>query len=287
MGLPVTELMKKLLFCSIRLKYLELISNKLARISNTVNDEIRKRTAGYVAIPDIHNFDRTEKLKICVLEEKTPWADRVCETSGIPGMITKEECQYYSYIGQFYSGKGEVVELGPWLGNSTLHILKGLEDNPNWTGRKLHVYDDFVWRDWMNKWVTPEERLEVHQDFSALFDKYASKISSSIIKKKNKIVKYDGNDDVPDIIWSGRPVEIIYVDCGRTFEVNDAWFKIFSGSFIPDTTLVIMQDWRLHREIPYKWYNQTKQFTDSKGAGLQLIHELCNGGIATFLYRGR
>jgi hypothetical protein len=42
----------------------------------------------------------------------------------------------------------------------------------------------------------------------------------------------------------------------------------------------------VHKEIPVKWYNQTKQFTDSKGASLELVHELCHGGIATFLYRG-
>lgn len=46
-----------------------------------------------------------------------------------------------------------------------------------------------------------------------------------------------------------------------------------------------MQDWRLHRERPRKWYNQTKDFTD-KNPSLELIHEIKDGGIATFLYRG-
>ena len=48
----------------------------------------------------------------------------------------------------------------------------------------------------------------------------------------------------------------------------------------------MMQDWRLHREVPVQWYNQTKQFTDSKGNQIELIHELTNGGLATFLFRG-
>jgi hypothetical protein len=48
-----------------------------------------------------------------------------------------------------------------------------------------------------------------------------------------------------------------------------------------------MQDWRLWREIPEKWFNQTKQFTDSKSHLMEEIHEVSDGGIATFLYKGK
>jgi hypothetical protein len=291
MDLHVTEFINKLLFRRAGLKHLELIGNKLARMSNTVNDEIRKRTAGSVAIPVIHNFDRTEKLSICILEEKTPWADQVCERSDTPGMILEEECKYYSYIGQFYSGKGEVVELGPWLGNSTLHILKGLESNPNWANRKLHVYDDFVWRSsWMDKWILNETMLPFkpnnHENFYPLFVHFTTQMRDHILAYKRKIDDYDGNEKISKLEWDKGPIEILYVDCGRTFSVNEAWFNIFSHAFIPGVTLLIMQDWRTHREVPLKWYNQIKQFTDSKGTQLTLIHELGDGGIATFLYRG-
>ena len=202
-------------------------------------------------------------------------------------MISRETCQYYSYIGQFYSGKGEVVELGPWLGRSTFYILQGLISNPNFSDKKLHVYDDFVWRTfYMDDKVSEEERLDNFQDFMHMFEKYTVAFKDHIKAEKRKVTTYPENEDVPQLVWSGDPVEFIYVDCGRTYEVNEAWYKIFSGSFIPDTTLIIMEDWRTYRDVPVKWYNQTVQFTESRGSALELIHELKGGGVATFLFRG-
>jgi hypothetical protein len=79
---------------------------------------------------------------------------------------------------------------------------------------------------------------------------------------------------------------MMFVDCGRLFQTNNAWYRILSPSFIPDVTLIAMQDWRLQFEVPAYWENQTKNFTDSKGSALQLVHELKKGTTATFLYRG-
>lgn len=79
---------------------------------------------------------------------------------------------------------------------------------------------------------------------------------------------------------------MMFIDCGRTYEANQAWYAAFSSSFIPGGTLLVMQDWRLHRELPFKWYNQTLNFTEAKGEALLLIHELRDGGVGTFLFRG-
>lgn len=68
-------------------------------------------------------------------------------------------------------------------------------------------------------------------------------------------------------------------------QVNDAWWGIFSGSFIPDETLIAMQDWQLYKQQPARPYNQTKLFTDSKGSSLELVHELLDGALASFIYR--
>src|SRR5439155_13855185 len=97
------------------------------------------------------------------------WARIPLEDCDIPGMISREERRYYQYIGKFYSGQGEIVELGPWLGCSTFYILSGLAKNPNFAAKHLHVYDDFVWRaSWMNDKVGESERLANHQDFQFL-----------------------------------------------------------------------------------------------------------------------
>ena len=45
-------------------------------------------------------------------------------------------------------------------------------------------------------------------------------------------------------------------------------------------------DWQLYKEEPPQWYNQTKEFTDAKGGSLELLHELEDGNVGTFLYHG-
>jgi hypothetical protein len=96
----------------------------------------------------------------------------------------------------------------------------------------------------------------------------------------------NGNQKLPQIEWSGAPIEIMYVDCGRTSQVNEAWYRVFSPSLIPDISLLIMQDWRTHRERPRLSYNETYWFTAAHPE-LEIVHEVKDGGIATFLYRGK
>ena len=69
-----------------------------------------------------------------------------------------------------------------------------------------------------------------------------------------------------------------------TLQANNGWFEIFSKSFIPDVTLLVMQDWGVHRERPRQSYNQTLLFTNAHPE-MKLVHELRWGNIATFLYR--
>ena len=62
-------------------------------------------------------------------EDPSPWTQqaRISDAIAKPGMISEEEGQYYEYIGGFYRGHGEAIELGPWLGKSTRHIIRGLD----------------------------------------------------------------------------------------------------------------------------------------------------------------
>lgn len=258
----------------------------LDRISLAVEDRLRRVRAHRAALPTI-TAPGGEALNAQIMESNPPWQGEDVADVAIPGMITPEECRYYRYIGQFYSGIGEAVELGPWLGRSTAHIVAGLRRSPAFHGRTLHVFDDFVWRpDWMNAHTPAEQCLPHHADFQPLFEQYAAPIRDSIVVAKRRFTVFDGNEGVPALEWRDRPVEMLYVDCGRTLAANEAWYQIFQPCLLPDRTLVIMQDWRLHRERPCKWYNQTHLFTASKESDLQLVHELKDGGVATFLYRG-
>jgi len=236
-------------------------------------------------IPEIRSFDHESKLVASVMSPSAAWLRIAPERLSSPGMISAEEAQYYEYIGSFYEGLGRAVELGSWLGASTHHIVRGLRTNPKFAAEKLHVFDDFTWRtSWMDQHVSNDERLPNHSSFLHLFEQYTNDIQDSISVYRVKITDYDGNEELPLLSWDDGLIELLYVDCGRTFEANQAWYKLLRSSFIPNRTLIMMQDWRLHRELPRKSYNQTLLFTESKGSELRQIHEVTDGGLSTFLF---
>ncbi|MEK7801724.1 MAG: hypothetical protein AAB276_04650, partial [Pseudomonadota bacterium] len=198
---------------------LELRQQNLVREVNEIDIKIRRIRADVQTSPLIRSFDGKRDLKVSIAEDSPPWSHISSEESNIPGMISEEERKYYTYIGQFYSGKGEVVELGPWLGCSTYFIIKGLKNNPFFSDKKLNVYDDFVWRaDWMNDRVQESERLSNGQSFQFLFEKYSAPFKGHMVVERRKISSLWDNADLPLLLWNGNPIEIIYVDCGRTFE---------------------------------------------------------------------
>jgi hypothetical protein len=254
-----------------------------------VQDTLRRIAAQHRGFgPEILSFDRGARLGISVMSPSAPWLNTFPEKIQTPAMITHEEAQYFTYIGHFYEGIGRAVELGPWLGASTQHIVLSLAKNPKFAGERLHVVDDFVWRkSWMDSYVPDEEKLPEHASFRHLFDKHTTRVQHLLDVQPAKITDYEGNEKLPLFSWNEDPIEFLYVDCGRTIDANQAWYNRLRHGFIPGRTLIMMQDWRLHREVPRKWFNQTLLFTESKGDALELLHEVSEGGLATFLFSGR
>jgi hypothetical protein len=267
--------------------HLEDLFASVDLLQTSLEDRIRQLKLSGRTVPDPPTTGCRPPCVTWVMEDHAPWMGLEVEAIAMPGMISDEETQYYEYIGTIYEGRGEVIELGPWLGKSTRHIIRGLEKNSKFAGKLLHIFDDFVWRtSWMDPYVPESERLPNHASFRPVFEKYVQDLLPRLNVSRARIIDYEGNETLPRIQWDRGPIEMIYVDCGRTAQVNEGWFEIFSSSFIPDASLLIMQDWRTHRERPRQLYNQTLWFTASHPE-LELVHEVKNGAIATFLYRGR
>jgi hypothetical protein len=270
--------------------WIDRFSDELLRIRVSIQEILRQREAReqFIVLPEIFST-KGDKLVRSILESNAPWDGIEVPRCDIPGMLTDSEKKYYCYITAFYSGWGEIVELGPWLGLSTFFVGSSLLTNSNFIDRKLYVFDDFTWRtSWMDKWLVGTDIVSPgnHASFQQIFESQLGDLMKNIIVERRKICDYDGNEDLPTLDWHGGPIELLVVDCGRSLAVNDAWWTIFSSRFVPDKTLIIMQDWQNHKRVPEVYWENTKIFTDSKGQQLDLIHEVKNAGIATFLYRG-
>lgn len=86
----------------------------------------RRAAARRASWPTVPSADGHELLRPSIRAPRPPWHAVPLAPVTVPGMLTDEERRYYQWIGRFYAGVGEVVELGCWLGCSTLHALHGL-----------------------------------------------------------------------------------------------------------------------------------------------------------------
>src|SRR5262249_7080365 len=158
-----------------------------------------------------------------------------------PGMILEEDRQYYSYIGKFYSGVGQVVELGCWLSRSTHYILKGLLPNPHFQGRKLYVHDGFVWQSWMDPWYNGHDRPAAGDSFLPLFERFTAHLREQLIVRQRSNLPDEGYEHLPPLTWDEGPVEMLFVDCGPYFTVNQAWYEVFWPHLLPNKTLILLK----------------------------------------------
>ncbi len=269
----------------ISIEEINKLISKLDLLQLTVEDFERMLKNPKAKVQNWENETGEFKLEYAVMDAQAPWLKLQPKHFNVPGMITREEICYYHYIAQAYSGWGEIVELGPWLGHSTLHLADAFSKNPNFKDKKLHVFDDFIWRSaWMDPLYSESDRPENHKNFRPIFEKFVTQVLDKLAVYEGKFANYHGNENLPFATWEDKPIEMIIVDCGRTLDANNGWYNIFSKNFVPNRTLIIMQDWRQHRERPRKKFNQTLEFTKSK-PNLELIHEISDGGLATFLYR--
>jgi len=269
------------------------LADESLRFRHRINDVVRRRKARAnreIIPPMVASGTCGARLQREVCERHTSWSNLPIPPCPVPSMLTQDEMRYYHYISSFYSGVGAVVEIGPWIGSSTYNIVGGLLHNPAFTAEKqLYVFDDFVWRSsWMNKWLacTDVQPLDNHASFLPLFHKMTHPYADHITARAMKLMDAGDNSDVPWFKWDHGPVELCFIDCGRALEMNETWYHELEPCFIPDRTMIVMQDWQNFKNVPEAYWENTKIFTDSKGSRLDHIHELKYSGTATFIYRG-
>ena len=269
-------------------KILSSRRDAVLRLRNALNDKIRVLENAAKSSVVRGSGQASQSMPVSILSRSAPWNEVTWKEPSIPGMITEEEGRYYKWLGSFYLGRGEVVELGSWLGKSTVSIVDGLLESGNFLGKKLHVFDDFRWRaGFMNNYVPDNLKMGDDTDFLALFRTMTADRAGHIDALPVAIQRQSWNATLPALEWNEFPIEMVFVDCGKAFLENEAWFDVLSPYFIKDVTLIVMQDWRAHRKVPRKPHTQIWHFTETRGSSFELIHETVGGDVGTFLWRGQ
>ena len=120
LAIRVFKWIAKQIFSIADRSFLMKISNMLSKLNLWIESRLRQLDAD----KQQKCYSENDVLHKFILSHDAPWLDTKIRDTRIPGMISEEEKKYYTWFGQFYTGEGYIVELGPWLGCSTFYILE-------------------------------------------------------------------------------------------------------------------------------------------------------------------
>jgi hypothetical protein len=170
---------------------------------------------------------------------EAPWraATIPSEVLNVTTMLsTSERALLYWLARDYYTGAGEIVDGGCFLGGSTLSLAHGLIDGGH-AGEhpRIHVYDLFASDPYMIEHYLKPLGISCAggESFRTIFDVNTRSVTSLL--KVNQ-------GDICQIGWTGQPIEILFIDISKHWSINDVLLRDFFPRLIPGRSVVIQQD---------------------------------------------
>lgn len=208
----------------------------------------------------------------------------------ISTMISAEEKQYLYWLGRSaWQGVGLIVEIGPWLGGSTWCLAAGMHDSGHVTKKRLVVYDNFIWREFMSERAPLDlkpgdcfqaEFLKNIQKYESIVDSYKRALPDEIINSdqeaQSKRYISDENITLFQALPGSEPLEILFVDGAKSWlGLKHLLFNI-SDRLIQGQSILVCQDFKYWGNY---WVPLLLTFL---GDCLQPIHNVTSATTVTF-----
>lgn len=145
---------------------------------------------------------------------------------------------YYLTL-EWYSGEGDIADMGAFLGGSTICFAAALRRR-SFRRTVLHSYDRFF--------LTEFERARFFPDNAPPGLRTRGNFDYNLRNYLDLIVVHEG--DVLGLPWDGGPIELLFVDIAKTYRVMDHILLSYFPALIPLRSLVVMQDY-LHNRLPW------------------------------------
>jgi hypothetical protein len=165
------------------------------------------------------------------------------EIINLYGMTSPEERNFAKEYGEkLYTGQGEIVDLGCWLGSFTIPFVMGLQANKNigLNDQYVHAYDIFIWEKWMDSCDCVigselEKKYQPGDNFVATFEKIIS-------PWQNNIKVYPG--DLNEMNWdSEKTIEFLLIDAMKSWQLCNSIINKFFPALKPNLSLIQHQDY--------------------------------------------
>jgi|JI6StandDraft_1071083.scaffolds.fasta_scaffold00181_25 hypothetical protein len=157
--------------------------------------------------------------------------------SDLVGMTTNEERMYYAQaIQKIRSLSGAVVDLGCWMGSTTVSLVHGLEK----AGCKEEIvygFDRFIWDDWM------DEYLPVVTCEYAHGESFLPEVRRRVKAHAHRVRLVPA--DLTTYQWQDGAIKLLLVDAMKTWVLGASITRSFFPSLVPGA-LVIHQDYKCY-----------------------------------------
>lgn len=163
------------------------------------------------------------------------------------------------HLAKDYSGRGAVVELGPWLGDITVGMLRGLDSNPMAGHSTVDVYDLFIFEDIEQRTLGLPLEGHFHEGDSFL-PLYLERLGAA----HPRVRVHEG--DVLHQSWPAEhPIEFLFNDVAKTWEIWNHLTTTFYRSLMVGAT-VVEQDWA-HACTPWihLWHHRHREHFETLG----------------------
>jgi predicted O-methyltransferase YrrM len=151
------------------------------------------------------------------------------------GMTTPEEQKYiFHYARDSYDGSGAIVDLGCWLGSTTIPLAQGLKAAGFNTS--VDAYDLFVWYEWMDRYAGElEGRYAPGDSFLPEFQRRLGSLNSRVNIQAGDLTK---------IGWNGSPISFLLIDAMKSWDLCSAINRNFLPFVMERKGLVMHQDFK-------------------------------------------
>jgi hypothetical protein len=153
----------------------------------------------------------------------------------ITSMLSYEErALLFGLARDFFTGQGLVVDAGTFVGGSTLALSAGLMTGQGAAPGTIHSYDRLKLDEYAKaKYFAEVDQLAVGCSLRPVFEQ-------NLASHRQLVVLHEG--DVMHEAWDGSPIEILFIDVAKSWEINGHVVREFFPSLIAGQSVLIQQD---------------------------------------------
>lgn len=159
----------------------------------------------------------------------------------IPAMTTLAERQAYYRLAREMAPRGAVVELGAWLGASTVYLASGVRDSGE--NRKVHVYDRWHWDASHERKVIAWRKDHPGEGYcdspmptaGTMFERFEANLGDLRPFVKSHV------GEITAIKWDGGQISLIVFDAPKRVKEIVSVLKVF-GPHVCEGTRFAWQD---------------------------------------------